>query len=440
MPAHNDREVTVLSRIWRTHVVRRIWMVGVPLAAGFALAACSDKRPKPEGPYGRQIADAVPAIEKAVGLRFKQPPRIESRSKPQVREFVTRQITDPIASKQFAGMTAAYKRLGMIPDTMNLQKFLVDLLEEQIIGYYDPKTKVLYIVSDAPKEAVGITITHELVHALQDQYISLDSTQKIEGQNDRQSAAQAVFEGQAVYEQISAMTEGSGMAMNMPGGWDRVREMIRENQSSMPVFARAPTVIQETLIFPYLSGAEFIRNFKDRNPGKSIYDDMPVSTEQVLHPRSYFGTRDAPTSVTLPRLAGATESYQNTLGEFETRLFLYQQLEDQNDAVRGATGWDGDRYVLFATRGGEGIAWVTVWDSPAEASEFYDLLGKSVTRRYVASTASTAGALTRTYNGRGRAVQISTEEIGGRPVVLYVDVPFGAGTAVLDLRKVVLKQ
>src|SRR4029079_13066229 len=177
---------------------------------------------------------------------------------------------------------------------------------EQIIGYYDPKTKVLYIVNGSPPEAASITITHELVHALKDQYISLDSTQKIEGKNDRQSAAQAVFEGQAVYEQIAAMLGANTVAVNLPGGWDRVREMIRENQSSMPVFSAAPLVIQETLIFPYLSGAEFVRNFKERNPGKALYDDMPLSTEQILHPTAYFAKRDSPPETHLPPLSGAT--------------------------------------------------------------------------------------------------------------------------------------
>jgi hypothetical protein len=412
------------------------------LAGLMLFTGCRDKAPETAaGPYGKQVAEAVPAIESAVGLKFKQPPKVEVRSKAQVREFVTAQITDSVAARTFAGVTAAYKRLGMLPDTMDLQAFLIDLLEEQIVGYYDPKTKVLYVVSDAPKEAVGITVTHELVHALQDQYISLDSTQKVEGQNDRQSAAQAVFEGQAVYEQIAAMTQGSGMAMNMPGGWDRIRDMIRENQSSMPVFARAPTIIQETLIFPYLSGAEFVRNFKDRNPGKSVYDDMPVSTEQILHPRSYFGTtRDAPTSMTLPALTGVTKTYENTLGEFETRLFLFEHLQDQNEAVQGATGWDGDRYVLFNSPRGQGIAWVTVWDSPAEAAEFYDLLGKAASRRYVSSTSAAPGAATRQYSGLGRTVQITTEEVGGRPAVLWVDVPAGSSTSVLPLSGVTLDQ
>ena len=336
--------------------------------------ACSEKPPTYSGPYGRQVAEAIPRIETAVGLKFKTPPRVEVKSKDQVRAFVTQQFRDPRSLREFTGIEAAYKRLGMLPDTLDLKKFLVDLLTEQIVGYYDPKTKVLYVVSDAPPEAASITITHELIHALQDQYISLDSAQKIEAQNDRQSAAQAVFEGQAVYEQIAAMLGGNNVAVNLPGGWDRVRDMIRENQSSMPVFAAAPVVIQETLIFPYLSGAEFVRNYKDRNPGKALYQDMPESTEQILHPSAYFARRDAPTTVVLPPLSGSTPVYQNTVGEFETRLFLFQHLRDQNEAVRGATGWDGDRYELFNTSGGQGIVWVAAWDAAVDASEFFNLL------------------------------------------------------------------
>ncbi|HUQ18707.1 MAG TPA: hypothetical protein VM099_03760 [Gemmatimonadaceae bacterium] len=403
-----------------------------------SIVGCSDKKADAGStPYARQVQDAVPKIEKAVGLKFKSAPRVEVRSKDQVRAFVTQQFRDPQSLREFNGMEAAYKRLGMIPDTLDLKKFLVDLLAEQIVGYYDPKTKVLYIVTGAPAEAASVTITHELVHALQDQYISLDSTQKIEGQNDRQSAAQAVFEGQAVYEQIAAMFGETNVAVNLPGGWDRIRDMIRENQSSMPVFATAPIVIQETLIFPYLSGAEFVRNFKERNAGKMLYTDMPISTEQILHPSAYFARRDAPTDITLPALNGVAMGYQNTLGEFETRLFLFQHLEDQNEAVRGATGWDGDRYALFNTTGGAGIVWVTVWDSPVEASEFLDVMNEVVGRRYGMKSAAVAGAATRIYTGT-RSVQITSGEVDGRPVVVYVDAPPGASTNVLDISKVKL--
>jgi hypothetical protein len=410
------------------------------LALTTAALACAEKESPYAGPYGKQVAETVPRIEAAVGLKFKTPPRVEARSKEQVRAFVTQQFRDPKSLREFNGIEAAYKRLGMIPDTLDLKKFLVDLLAEQNIGYYDPKTKVLYVVDGSPPEAASITITHELVHALQDQYISLDSTQKIEGQNDRQSAAQAVFEGQAVYEQIAAMLGGNNVAVNLPGGWDRVREMIRENQSSMPVFAAAPVVIQEALIFPYLSGAEFVRNFKERNPNKVLYEDMPLSTEQILHPSAYFGKRDAPTEIALPPLSGVTPTYENTLGEFETRLFLFEHLKDQNEAVRGATGWDGDRYELFDTRGGQGIVWVTVWDSAVDASEFFDLLNQVVEKRYAVKPSGAAGATTRTYTGAGRTVEISSSETSGRPIVVYVDVPAGASTKVLDVAQTKLKE
>jgi len=415
----------------------------VSLVGGVLLlfvSACAKDKPRYEGPYAKEVAEAVPMIEKAVGLKYKTPPKVETRSKEQVREFVTKQFTDSLAAHDITGQEAAYKRLGMIPDTLKLQAFLTSLLEEQIVGYYDPHTKVLYVVDGAAKDMAALTITHELVHALQDQYISLDSVQKIRDDNDRLSAAQAVFEGQAVYEQISIMLGGTNIAINLPGGWDRIREMIRENQASMPIFAAAPKVIQETLIFPYLSGAEFYRNYKERKPGSIIYKDMPVSTEQIIHPAAFFLKRDNPTRVTLGTLSNATTVYDNDLGEFETRLFLFQQLNDQNEAVRGATGWDGDRYAVVNTPRGQGIVWLTVWDSPVEAGEFFHIAGQGVEARYKTKAGKGSSDLVKNYSAAGRTLQVSTLEIQGRPVVIYVDVPAGANPNIINPAQVSLKE
>ena len=404
------------------------------------VSACERQKPAYEGPYAAEVREAIPMIERAVGLKFKTPPKVETRSKDQVREFVTRQFTDSLALHDIAGQEAAYKRLGMIPDTLQLQPFLTSLLEEQIVGYYDPHTKVLYVVNGAPKDMVGMTITHELVHALQDQYISLDSVQKIRDDNDRLEAAQSVFEGQAVYEQISIMLGGSNIAINLPGGWDRIRDMIRENQSSMPIFAAAPKVIQETLIFPYLSGAEFYRNYKERKPGSIIYNDMPVSTEQIIHPAAFFVTKDNPTKIQFGTLSNATKVYENDLGEFETRLFLFQHLNDQNEAVRGATGWDGDRYAVVNTPQGQGIVWLTVWDSQVEAGEFFHMVNEGVEKRFSTKAAAGSTQLVKKYSGGGRTIQVETQEIGGRPTVIYVDVPAGANPNIVNPSQVKLTQ
>jgi hypothetical protein len=404
------------------------------------VAACEKPKPKSEGPYAAEVAQAVPMIEKAIGLKFKSPPKIEMRSKAQVREFVLKQFTEPQAVRDLTGQEAAYKRLGMIPDTLQLQPFLTNLLEEQIVGYYDPRTKVLYVVEGAPKDVAGITITHELVHALQDQYISMDSIQKIRDDNDRLSAAQSVLEGQAVYEQISIMLGGSNIAINLPGGWDRIRDLIRESQASMPIFAAAPRVIQETLIFPYLSGAEFYRNYKERKPDTLIYKDMPVSTEQIIHPAAFFVNRDAPTRVNLGTLSNATAAYDNGLGEFETKLFLFEHLNDQNEAVRGASGWDGDRYAVLSTPQGSGIAWLTVWDSPVEAGEFFHIAGQAVEKRFSVKAVAGASNTDKSYTAGGRSLRLTATEVSGRSVVIYVDVPSGANTSIIQPGQVRLTQ
>ena len=49
---------------------------------------------------------------------------------------------------------------------MQLRPFLLDLLAEQIVGYYDPGTKVLYVVKGADPMMASVTVSHELVHAL----------------------------------------------------------------------------------------------------------------------------------------------------------------------------------------------------------------------------------------------------------------------------------
>lgn len=407
------------------------------LLATVAVAACGEK--KPSDPVAARVADAVPRLEEATGLKFKTPPRFEARTKDEVRQFLEKRFAEDMPEDEVTGSERAYKRLGLLPDTLDLKKFMLALLTEQVAGYYDPATKVLYIVQGAGDEMVSVTVSHELVHALQDQYFSLDSLQKVKRRNDRQIAAQSVVEGQATFEQLASMLGSGTMVANLPGGWDRVRTIIRDNQSSMPIFSSAPTLIQETLLFPYLSGAEFMRNFKEKRVGVRVFDEMPVSTEQVMHDDRFFVSRDDPTVVTLPALPGRV-IYENDLGEFETRLFLYEHLKDRDAAYRGAAGWDGDRYALFESGRGEGLAWVSVWDTSVDAAEFFDLVDTSILKRFDNVKPSEATQTTRVYSARGRTIAVSAGDVGGRPVVLYVDVPAGASVRVLDLSKVTLEE
>jgi hypothetical protein len=126
---------------------------------------------------------------------------------------------------------------------------------------------------------------------------------------------------------------------------------------------------------------------------------------------------------------------------------LYHHLEDLDLAARASIGWDGDRYAIVRTGQGEALAWLTVWDTPQDAAEFYEALAQTLPRRYPDSRLGPApslgaGVTARLYTaGGGRGVLLRAGEVAGRPVVLYVDAPPGVAPASLvDLTRVTLRE
>ncbi len=426
----------------RSRLVRRALMMGAG-ASLTTLAACGEARPKGEGPYADLVAEFVPRIEKETGLTFKTPPRVESRSREEVATFVRQQLESERARTQLAGQESAYKLLGMVPDTMKLLTLLQTLLEEQIVGYYDPKTKVLYVVDGAAPVMLRQTVSHELVHALQDQYVSIDSVQAQVENADRQVAAQAVLEGQAVLLQLR-MDPNAGPMLKMPGGWDRIRDVMKDAQTGMPVFSSAPRAVREGLLFPYLGGADFVRRFISQRAEKELLRDLPISTKQILNDAAYFTaapeTRDVPVAVGLPAPRIGTVLYSNSFGEFETRLLLVQHLKDEALARRGAGGGDGDKFAVIRTPDGDALVWASAWDSAVDAADFLDLMGDASRRRYeMARVDFPAGATRRRYDvpAKGaraaRTVTLSLEQVSGQPVVVYMDTPARLSATIINV-------
>lgn len=405
------------------------------LFAGVVVAgACRGRAAAGSGPYADKVAEDVPKIEKVIGVKFKTPPKLEIRSRDDVRRFLLAKISEPEAQKQFTDQETIYKLLGLIRDTMHLKDFYVRVLTEQIMGFYDPKTKVLYVVDGAPEDYVGITIMHELIHALQDQYVNLDSLEHISDDDDRALAAQAVIEGQATYEQAYVMAGGAGnIAAQLPGGWESIRQMIREAQTTQPIFASAPTVIQETLLFPYINGSDFIRRFTARQRGKLPFDDLPVSSKQLMHDTAYFGQpRDLPSQITLPKIPGTVT--ENDFGEFGTRLVIYSPTKAQDLSIRASNGWDGDRYALVKTATGDALVWAIAWDRREDAAEFMSAMDQVMRERFNVQPRLTGER--RRFETRTRTIELDVREIGGRPVVLYVDVPAGSSTNLVDFSRI----
>lgn len=348
------------------------------LVACVALAGCAEPGAQVQaGSLDEHVRRLAPAVERAAGLTFKTPPVVAVRSREQVRGYLLAKLAEELPPEELEGMRQAYRLLGLVPDTLDLGALLLDLYTEQVAGYFDPDSNTLYAVAGAEPTQLAMVLAHELVHALQAQYVDLDSLLFSDrSSNDRTTAVHAVVEGQATLYGIRVLMPESDLT-RAPGFWKEIRQVIRTQQAAMPVFSHSPLVIRESLIFPYLAGADFVRWYDATHPrGRLPFGvHAPQSTEQVLHTERYRA-RDAPVPITFDSLLQNHVTYENELGEFEIRL-LFAQMEGESAATGAPLGWGGDRYRVYD---GEALVWYSVWDSAPVRDRFLQRLTPLWTR------------------------------------------------------------
>jgi hypothetical protein len=367
----------------------------VVLLAVVVVAACGDASGDQggrEGPTLRPVsadsalralaAELLPEVETLSGLPARRPLALAARERDELERFLTAQLADQLPPGRSEALVRSYARLGLLPQDLELDRLLRDLLLEQVVGYYDPARDTLYVMLGLDPTLVEPVLAHEMVHALQDQYADLDSLMGAnQAANDRATAAQSALEGHATLTmlewQLARLTGGTIGLEALPSFSSLPEDALMEAAGlEMPALAAAPRLIRESLVFPYLGGLEFVRARWKAEGGTRfapLGDEMPVSTEQVLHPERAFGpVRDEPVQLTFARSPppGRHEVHADGLGELEIRIWLREHLGDRERAEAGAAGWDGDRYRLTDGPAGEVLTWVTAWDSTEEAEEF----------------------------------------------------------------------
>ncbi len=373
-------------------------------ALALSVLGCGEARTLSSGvPIESATAELVPVVERAVGLRFQRPPGIAARSREQVRSYLRHKLDTDLPPEEVRGLTLAYQLFGLMPDTLDLRALLLALYTEQVVGYYDPDSSMLYVVEGTDPAQARMVLAHELVHALQGQYLNLDSLLNQPHENDRRMAAQAVMEGQATLASLTMLLPEGGYD-SMPD-FRQFRRSVREQQARMPVFSTAPVIIQEDLIFPYLAGADFVRWFQRSHPDTLPYGRwLPQSTEQILHPDRY---RDDDAPVRLAFRSDRDVVYEDDLGEFETRVLLTELSGSESVGIAGALGWAGDRYAVLTSDSDHALVWWTVWDTEQAGRRFAQLLERDWSRR----------------QRPGRRVLVVGGTIGPHPAVQLVDAP-----------------
>jgi hypothetical protein len=164
-----------------------------------------------------------------------------------------------------------------------------------------------------------------------------------------------VSEGTALAAMFDYSLQDQRMSVrDMPDMTLLIRSGAVAEMDKDPLLAKAPLYIRDELLFPYLAGTGFSQQFLKAHSGwadlKILFDNPPVSTQQILHPEMYLaGVK--PEKVTLPDWKGIVpEDWKlleaNVLGEFGLGEVLKQFL-GQGRADTLSPAWRGDRYAVF---------------------------------------------------------------------------------------------
>lgn len=387
--------------------------------AALALLAClpaagqTTTGPSPEARPKNKAEEIAGKIEKQVeklrGLEFKQPVKIGVYDKASLKAALLKHSEKDLSDARLGPYQRGLKALALIPQDVDFKKVLLDVLNEQIAGFYDPDSKELRLIDrSAPdpgspdskkapnameqmaKEMMkrigvdedSVIMAHELTHALQDQNMGLKTLPlEVQDDDDLATAALAVVEGDAT----AAMMGWTFLKMGQPSSQVFSKFIVNSldqfvDVKSIPgaeAVENAPAFIRESLLFPYLGGLKFCLTVGAKDKSFAAIDAAlkapPLSTEQIIHPEKFSGEgTDYPMSFTLPDLGqalGAERLTTNTLGEIFTRILLAEKVEAEV-ATKASEGWDGDRYAVYAKAGApDAVVWASTWDTPGDADE-----------------------------------------------------------------------
>ena len=323
-----------------------------------------------EGPTPPLIAQVMRQVETLRGFDYDHPVVAEPVSQTEIGRDIVEYADTAYPKGQYARRSLAWDTIGVIPDGTSLRDAYESYGSSQVIGYYDTVTGTLkFTGSQSPSPLERITLAHELTHAIDDQRFGLERLDVMgaECRDEAAAAALALVEGNATFfmlrwaqtfltaaEQVQVGIEAAGQDTSAEG---------------------VPPFVARLQAWPYDQGMRFISALDSRGGLDEVdraFRDLPVSTEQIIHPERY--PNDAPTPVDVPDLSAALgPGWEDldvmTIGEEWLQIALGLRL-DGSEASAAASGWDGGTYRAWSDGTHTAVVLSTVWDSANDAEEF----------------------------------------------------------------------
>ena len=360
---------------------------------------------------GRALARAMRKAEAARELGWlNEPAMIELTG----WEYGTRarELTEVLGGGELRAMSRLAVAGGMLPEGTDLATLAASFTAAASSAVYSPYDKrVLLLATERGAREEGKErgraeeplLAHELTHALQDQHFDLLALLTARPYSfDRTEAAFAVVEGDAV--SVQRRVEQPDAYTRLSPDEEARREDARFGAFRTEAGALFPPLLTETVVFRYRDGLRLVETVRRRGGARAV-DELfrrpPASSEQVLHPEKYAAgetAREALLDEGAFTQSGWTIAASTPLGEIGVRGLLLKSL-GRREAESAAAGWGGDRAYLFERAGGGGplFAWRTVWDTTADAQEFFRSYNEHARARGKADEARSNGDAQRVW-------------------------------------------
>lgn len=340
------------------------------------------------------------------GLPIKKEVKSKLTSRDEVQRFIEKRMKEDPDAKRMEESEFVMKKFGLLPAEFNLRTFMVQMLREQVAGYYDTKTKTMNLLDWLPPEVQKPVMAHELTHALQDQYVDLDKWENgglPEGKklslpqqlalDEVRVARQSVTEGQAMLVLIDYSLAPMGRTTaDAPDAVKMMEDQMMDSTGS-PVFASAPIYIQRAMMFSYREGTEFeeqvLLNDGKKGAFQGTLDTPPSDTREVMQPKLYMAGEHTPL-LTVPdydKLLGKSWEQVDfgALGEFDVNV-LMELYDDATTSKQLTPGWRGGYYYAAHKKGtpAEDVAFIYVsrWNDTDTAAQFAKIFEGSWKQRY----------------------------------------------------------
>src|SRR5271165_164905 len=179
----------------------------------------------------RSVDELIKFASEDTGLPIRHEVKRKLTTRAEVEKYLSEKFDEDEDAKRMQRGEIVLKKFGLLDRDFNLKPFMLILLKEQIAGYYDSKTKTVYMLDWIDPETQKPVLVHELTHALQDQHTDLekwnnqtpsDPSHNVNEDNDHlakdelDTARTAALEGQAmaVFVDYSLKPTGRSLIKN----------------------------------------------------------------------------------------------------------------------------------------------------------------------------------------------------------------------------------